>query len=402
MTASEIKEGSAVVRVTAQYRERFGVPALVSRAPGRVNLIGEHTDYNDGFVMPGAIGAYTWVAAGTRADRVLTAFSSLYEEEIALSLDDLEGPPRKHWSDFIRGVAATVQSAGHKLTGANLAIHGEVPLGAGLSSSASLEVVVALALTQLAGVAVPRFELAKLCQKAEHDYVGTRCGIMDQFAVCFGVTGNALMLDCRSFEYKLLPLPQDVRLVVCNSMVRHDLASGEYNLRRCDCETGVKLLQARLPAIGALRDVTMEDLERHEQVLPRAVYRRCRHVVAENRRVLQACGALEAEDAEQFGRLMRESHASLRDDYGVSCRELDLLVDLASSFDGVFGARMMGGGFGGCTINLLRAECATAFQTDISEAYFNKTGIAPEVSVCELAQGAESWEVTENNLETTL
>jgi galactokinase len=402
MTASEIKQESAVARVTAQYREKFGVPALVSRAPGRVNLIGEHTDYNDGFVMPGAIGAYTWVAAGLRTDRVLKIFSSRYGDETVLSLDDLEGPPRKHWSDFIRGVAATLQSAGHKLAGGNLVVHGEVPPGAGLSSSASLEVAVALALAQLAGVTVPRLELARLCQKAEHEYVGTRCGLMDQFAVSFGVAGNALMLDCRSLEYKLLPLPQDVRLVVCNSMVRHDLASGEYNLRRRDCETGLKLLQARLPAIRALRDVTMENLERHQQVLPQTVYRRCRHVVAENRRVLQACSALESEDAEQFGRLMYESHASLRDDYEVSCRELDLLVELASSFDGLFGARMMGGGFGGSTINLVRAECAAAFESHISQAYFDKTGIAPEVSECELAQGAECWEIKGNNLETTL
>lgn len=402
MAASEIKDGSAVARVTAHYRERFGVPALVSRAPGRVNLIGEHTDYNDGFVMPGAIAAYTWVAAGPRPDRVLQAFSSRYGEETALSLDALDGPPRKHWSDFIRGVAATLQSAGHKLAGANLVIHGEVPPGAGLSSSASLEVAVALALTQLGGVMVPRLELARLCQKAEHGYVGTRCGFMDQFAVSFGVAGNALMLDCRSLEYKLLPVPQDVRLVVCNSMVRHDLASGEYNLRRRDCETGLKLLKALLPAIRALRDVTMEDLERHRQVLPQTVYRRCRHVVAENRRVLKASGALAAEDAEQFGRLMRESHASLRDDYEVSCRELDLLAELALSSDGVFGARMMGGGFGGCTINLVRAECAGAFQSSISQAYFDKTGIAPEVSVCKLAQGAESWKIKGNNLETTL
>ncbi len=378
------------------------MPELVSRAPGRVNLIGEHTDYNDGFVMPGAIGAYTWVAAGTRADRVLRAFSSRYEEETVLSLDDLGGPPRKHWSDFIRGVAATLQSAGYKLAGANLVIQGEVSPGAGLSSSASLEVAVALALTQLAVVPVPRLELARLCQKAEHGYVGTRCGLMDQFAVCFGVAGNALMLDCRSLEYKLLPVPQDFRLVVCNSMVRHDLASGEYNLRRRDCETGLKLLKAHLPAICALRDITMEDLERHQRVFPETVYRRCRHVVAENRRVLKACDALEAGDAEQFGRLMHESHASLRDDYEVSCRELDLLVELAPSFDGVFGARMMGGGFGGCTINLVRTDCAAAFQNGLSQEYFDKTGIAPEVSVCELAQGAESWKVKGNNLETTL
>ena len=284
-----------------------------------------------------------------------------------------------------------LQSAGHRLSGANLVIHGEVPLGAGLSSSASLEVATGLALTVTSGIAVPRLELAKLCQAAEHEYVGTRCGIMDQFVASFGVSGNALMLDCRSLEYRLIPVPPDLRLVVCNSMVRHELASGEYNRRRADCETGVKLLAEHIPGIRALRDVGSADLEKYKQVLPETIYRRCRHVVSENQRVLDAAKALQSGDPDEFGRLMYASHASLRDDYEVSCKELDLLVELAASSEGVYGGRMTGGGFGGCTVNLVRGEYAAEFETQIARTYQQATGIAPDIYVCEPAQGAEAW-----------
>lgn len=391
MISNGLSHESSAELLVSRFRAMFGGDARVFRAPGRVNLIGEHTDYNDGFVMPATIGFSTWVAAGKRGDRTLKAYSDRYDDSITLSLDELTGPPRKHWSDFIRGVAATLQDAGNKLEGANLVIHGEVPIGAGLSSSASLEVATALALTRVSGIDLPCLKLAKLCQRAEHEYVGTRCGIMDQFAVSFGSAGHALMLDCRSLEYELLPIPPDLRLVVCNSMVRHELASGEYNLRRADCETGVKLLQAHLPGIRALRDVEIEDLERLEQELPEQVYRRCRHVVTENRRVLAASKALKSQDPDHFGHLMYRSHASLRDDYAVSCKELDLLVDLASSRPGVFGARMTGGGFGGCTVNLVRADCAASFQTYIAQVYQEATHIAPAVYICEPAQGAEAW-----------
>ena len=366
-------------------------PRWIVAAPGRVNVIGEHTDYNDGFVMPAAIEFYTWVAAAERKDRALEAYSDRFDEKISLSLDTLAGPPRRHWSDFIRGVAAVLQNAGYKLPGANLVIHGEVPLGAGLSSSASLEVATALSLSSLAGADVPPLELVKLCQKAEHEYVGTHCGIMDQFIAVFGAAGHALMLDCRSLEYQLLPIPHDLRLVVCNSMVRHELAFGEYNRRRADCEEGVKLLQPHLPGIRALRDVGVADLEAFKQVLPTTVYRRCRHVVTENQRVLAAAKALQSGDADRFGHLMYRSHASLRDDYQVSCRELDLLVDLASSSPGVYGARMTGGGFGGCTVNLIRADAAASFKEHIAQAYGEATDIVPEIYICEPAQGAQAW-----------
>jgi galactokinase len=377
------------------FQRIFGSPAQISRAPGRVNLIGEHTDYNDGFVMPAAIGFYTWIAAGKRHDRVLEVYSDHFNEKITLSLDALAGPPRRHWSDFVRGVAAMLQQAGYKLSGANLVIHGEVPLGAGLSSSASLEVATALALTLPSNIAVPKLELVKLCQTAEHKFAGTLCGIMDQFVVTFGAAGSALMLDCRSLESQLLAVPRDLRLVVCNSMVRHELASGEYNRRRADCEIGVKLMAQFLPGIQALRDLQPADLEKHKDALPARIYRRCRHVVTENERVLAAAEALLAADAKQFGELMYQSHASLRDDYEVSCKELDVLVDLASSRAGVYGARMTGGGFGGCTVNLVRAGDALPFKTYIVPAYQQATGITPEIYICDLAQGAEAWPLGE-------
>jgi galactokinase len=386
-----ISPESVANALTARFEEIFGASPRIFRAPGRVNVIGEHTDYNDGFVMPAAIEFYTWVAAAKRKDRVLEAYSDHYDERISLSLNELAGPPRKHWSDFIRGVAAVLQNAGYTLAGVNLVIHGEVPLGAGLSSSASLEVATALAFAELSRVHVPRLELAKLCQKAEHEYVGTLCGIMDQFVAVFGTAGHALMLDCRSLEYQLLAIPQDLRLVVCNSMVRHELASGEYNLRRADCEDGVKLLQPHLPGIRALRDVRVADLETWKEVLPARVYRRCRHIVTENQRVLKAARALRGGDTGVFGDLMYQSHASLRDDFEVSCKELDLLVDIASSSPGVYGARMTGGGFGGCTVNLVRADASTSFQEHLAQAYRGATAIIPEIYVCEPAQGAQAW-----------
>jgi len=393
MTSSLSTPEATVERLIGLHQKVFSTDALVFRAPGRVNLIGEHTDYNDGFVMPMAIGFYTWVTAAQRDEQMIEAYSEHFNEKISFPFDQLSGPPRKHWSDFVRGVAATLRDAGHALTGANLVIHGEVPLGAGLSSSASLEVALALALTALSGIEVPRLELVKLCQAAEHKYVGTRCGIMDQFVAAFGASGHALMLDCRSLEYQLLPIPQNFRVVVCNSMVRHELASGEYNRRRAECEAGVKILQSSVPNIRALRDVTLADLEKEKPAMPDTVYRRCRHVVTEDQRVLDAANALQTQDVHRFGQLMYQSHASLRDDYEVSCAELDLLVDLASSMPGVHGARMMGGGFGGCTVNLVQSNWAAAFQTDMRKLYAEKTGTVPDLYLCEPAQGAEAWPV---------
>jgi len=379
---------SIVEWLAGRFQRLYGQRPRIFRAPGRVNLIGEHTDYNDGFVMPAAIDSYTWVAAARRDDRRLWVYSIHFDENVELSPDALEGPPRKHWSDYIRGVAAVMQAAGHSLMGANLMIYGQVPLGSGLSSSASLEVATALALLSVSGCELPLLEVVRLCRRAEHQYVGTRCGLMDQFIAAFGRAGNALLLDCRSLDFILLPIPAHSRLVICNTMVRHNLAAGEYNRRRADCETGVSVLRKCLPHVLALRDVTLSELEEHGKELSDVVYRRCRHVIGENQRVLAAADALKSGNLNRFGEAMYESHASLREDYEVTCRELDLLVEFASACDGVYGARMTGGGFGGCTVNLVRSDAVEFFQRHIVQAYEKETGIPPEVYVCSAAQGA--------------
>jgi galactokinase len=383
---------STAETLSTRFEQTYGTHPSIFRAPGRVNLIGEHTDYNDGFVMPAAIGFYTWVAMSPRSDRTIHVRSEEFNEALELSLQELAGPPRHHWSDFVRGVAAVLQSQRHEPSGADLIIEGQVPMGAGLSSSASLEVATALALLGEARSEISQFELAKICQRAEHEYVGTRCGIMDQFIAVFGQEGHALMLDCRTLESEALEIPDDVRLVICNSMVKHDLAAaGEYNRRRADCETGVGILRKSLPPVRALRDVTLTDLESHRSELPEVVYRRCRHVISENQRVLDAASALRSRDLDEFGRLMRESHQSMRDDYEISVNELDLLVEIASACEGVYGSRMTGGGFGGCTISLVQAQSVEAFQRTIKHKYKDATGISAPVYVCSAAQGAGEW-----------
>ena len=268
-------------------------------------------------------------------------------------------------------------------------MRGEVPIGSGLSSSAAIEVATGFALLDVCGVSIDRLELARLCQRAENEFVGTRCGLMDQFISCFGAADHALMLDCRLLDYKLLALPTHVKLVICNTMVKHGLAGSEYNARRAECEEGVRLLAKEIPHVRSLRDVAMEDLEQFGGDLPDVVRRRCRHVVSENVRVIAAAAALESEALSTFGQLMRESHCSLRDDYEVSCEELNLMVDLANKADGVFGARMTGGGFGGCTVNLVQADSVEAFKEVVAKGYAEATGREPEIYVCSAAQGAE-------------
>ena len=374
--------------LSKRFQQLHGTRPKIFRAPGRVNLIGEHTDYNDGYVMPIAIELYTWVAAGRRDDRILRVQSLHFGETMELPLDELAGSPRQHWSDYIRGVAAVLGAGGRKLSGANLVIHGQLPLGGGLSSSASLEISTALALMWASNFELPPLEMVRACQRAEHEYAGTRCGMMDQFVTTFARLQHALMLDCRSLEYRLLPIPLDARVVVANSMVRHELAVGEYNRRRADCEAGVSILRRHLPSVRALRDVTPADLESHKGDLPDPVYRRCRHVISENQRVLAAAEALQVGDLDRVGQFMYESHRSLRSDYEVSSTELDVLVELASACQGVYGARLTGGGFGGCTVNLVRSEAVERLQARIAEGYARATGIIPALYVCSAAEGA--------------
>ena len=356
------------------------------RAPGRVNLIGEHTDYNDGFVLPVAIDFFTWAATQVRHDLRLNISSLEFPNTVSLVLDgNLQ--PRRDWSDYVVGVLAELLKSSNQDNGADYLVHGEVPIGAGLSSSAALEVATGFAMLSSQQRPIDRTELALLCQRAENQFVGMRCGIMDQFISCHGKAGHALMLDCRSLEFELLPMPSHALVVICNTMVKHSLAAGEYNARREDCETGVRLLSQWLLGVKALRDVSVEQFAHYSDLLPQVIAQRCRHVITENERVQRAAAALKRGTLDEFGQLMAQSHRSLRDDYAVSCPELDIMVELASRQSGVFGSRMTGGGFGGCTVNMVEADAAEAFVDNVRAGYARVTGITPEIYTCTAADG---------------
>src|SRR5713101_4095496 len=371
------------------FAESFGGRPRLFRAPGRVNLIGEHTDYTGGLVMPAAIHFSTWVAAGRREDRTIRAVSEGFSGALEFSLD-LTPKRQGNWTDYVAGVAATLEAAGYRLRGANLLIHGEVPVGSGLSSSAAIEVATALALLKNSDLFMEPMQLALLCQRAENEFVGARCGIMDQFTSCYGRAGHALLLDCRSLEFRLVALPPKVQLVICNTMVRHELAISEYNARRAQCEEGVRKLGQVLPGIRALRDVTLAQLEEHRSRLNGTIYKRCRHIVTENDRVCQAASAFQTGEIGELRRLMADSQRTLRYDFEVSCRELDIMVEITSRQRGIYGARMTGGGFGGCTINLVDAAESLEFQGRVAAEYESTTGLRPDIYVCEASQGAEA------------
>jgi galactokinase len=374
--------------IAEQFRARFGANPRVYRAPGRVNLIGEHTDYNEGYVMPVALGFYCWVAISPRDDQKLVISSDVFSDTAEVELDSPEIHPRKTWSDYPVGVALELKRAGVPLRGANLLIHGEVPMGAGLSSSAAIEVATAFALAEQSGHSPDRVQLALLCQKAENEFVGARCGIMDQFISLHGRKNHALLLDCRVLDFELVAIPEWVRLVICNTMVKHEHASSGYNQRRTECEEAVQRLAKVLPGIRSLRDVTLDQLELYRGTLSEVLYKRALHVITENARVLDAAEALRAEDLERFGKRMAESHRSLRDLYEVSCAELDLMVEQANRQEGVYGARMTGGGFGGSTINLVKSRLADPFAENVARGYEKETGIVPQIHICAPAEGA--------------
>ncbi|HWS89035.1 MAG TPA: galactokinase [Pyrinomonadaceae bacterium] len=371
------------------FRERYGRGARIFRAPGRVNLIGEHTDYNGGFVLPMAIERETVVAAAAREDRTVRAYSVGLEEELSFDLDRPNPPRRGVWLDYVEGVARALEEKGLKLSGADLLIDSDVPAGAGLSSSAALEISVGLALTRVSGQEVDGVTLALAGQRAEHTYVGAQVGIMDQFISALGREGHALLIDCRSLETEAVPLDTSgAAFVIADTRVKHELSSSEYNVRRAECARGVELLRERLPGVTQLRDVSVADFRRHADVLPDPIVRRCRHVVTENERTLAAARALRGGDLAGMGRLMYESHYSLRDEYEVSSPELDLLVEIARALHGVLGARMTGGGFGGSTVSLVRREALEDFERALSDAYERETGRRPAVLVSEAGAGA--------------
>lgn len=375
-------------QLIARFKAEFGTEPKIFRAPGRVNLIGEHTDYNDGFVLPSAIGFYTHVAVAPRTDRKLvlrsTGFELMYEVNLASGVPD----KRNTWCDYILGVAVELAGLGVEVPGANLLVHGEVPIGSGLSSSAALEVASALALLGLAGKQLSMKEVARLCQRSENNFVGARVGIMDQFVSCHGKRDCAVLLDCRSLDFELAPVPSSVKFVICNTMVKHELSAGEYNVRRAQCEQGVRILAKTNPAIRALRDASVEQLKAKCSEMPEVVYRRCLHVVEENRRVAETVKHLRSGNLKAVGALMAESHASLRDLYEVSCPELDAMVEAAQGLPGFIGGRMTGGGFGGCTINLVENKHAEDFKSLIATRYRQKTGIRPDIYICSAVDGA--------------
>jgi galactokinase len=384
-------------KLAALHFASYSVPAQLFAAPGRVNLIGEHTDYCDGFVMPAAIDFSTIVAISHRTDGRVLAHSVNYDERIDKSISELldEGFATRHagrkvhWSDYPAGVLWALREHGVPVdNGFSLTIVGDVPLGAGLSSSASVEVATAFAVLGATSFDMPLQKIALLCQRAENAFVGANVGIMDQFVSCCGALDHTVMIDCRSLEYTLAPIPSDVRIVICNSMVKHSVAGGEYNTRRAEMEAGLRILQKHRPEIKALRDATVQDLTLWGSEMAPESLRRCRHVVTEDDRVLAAVEAFRASDLTRFGELMRQAQASFRDDFEASCPEIDTLVSLANQQPGCFGARLTGGGFGGCTVNLVAAGHAAAFVEAMRAGYLAATGITAEIYTSRASAGA--------------
>ncbi len=362
------------------FAELYGSEPRLFSAPGRVNLIGEHTDYNDGFVLPMAANLRTYVAAAPRDDDTISIYSCNLQDKADFSLQASESRTRG-WLNYVYGVSQELRNDGHDLLGANVAIASDVPRGAGLSSSAALEISFGFALLKLSYRDFDPLTLALAAQRAEHNFVGTRSGLMDQLTSVFARVNEALLIDCRSLGMTAIPmLVSDVAVIVCDSKIKHELATSAYNQRRAECEQAVELLKQKKPALQALRDLSLADLHLIED-LPEPLRRRSRHVITENDRTLHGAEALGSGDSRLLGELMRQSHHSLREDYEVSCRELDLLVELGSAQDDVLGSRMMGGGFGGCTVNLVRREGIEKFCNEVVMNYQQAVGLQAEVYV---------------------
>jgi galactokinase len=374
------------------HSKRFGGDPKAFLAPGRVNLIGEHTDYAGGFVMPAAIDFGTLAAISPRSDGRVEIWSENFSESVGYAAGEFPQTRKEHWSDYPLGVIWTLRQAGIEVPAFSLTLHGDVPLGAGLSSSASIEVATALAALSLTGAALDRGELALLCQKAENAYVGSSCGIMDQFIACNGAADHALLLDCRSLEFRLAPIPAHLKLVIANTMVKHSVAGGEYGTRRAEVEEGTAILRKHRGEIELLRDATPEDLEKWGDEMPDNVLRRCRHIITENLRTVAAADALQEGNLQRLGNLMAAAHVSYRDDFEASCDEADAMVEAAQRLPGLVGARLTGGGFGGCTVNLVEADLAEEFAARLHEEYRLATGIDAEIYRCRASAAAHAVE----------
>ena len=370
------------------HRRRFGMEGRIFAAPARVNLIGEHTDYTGGFVMPMAIDFQTVAVVSARGDGRAVFYSANYDEEASYEIASLTRTPEGRWSDYPAGVLWSLREEGVAVGGFNMSLVGDVPLGAGLSSSASVEVATAMALLGLARVELQLEKVATLCRRAENEYVGAKSGIMDQFASAGCVANRAMLLDCRSLGYEQLPLPDQVRVVICNSMVKHAVATGEYGDRSSEVLAGQAILLRERRGVELLRDATLEDLEACRSLMTEASFKRCRHIITENLRVMEARETLLHGDVARFGALMVEAHVSVRDDFAASCEEVDELVKIAMEQAECFGARITGGGFGGCSVNVVRAEATEEFVATVKREYAAKTGIEADCFVSMPADGA--------------
>jgi galactokinase len=367
---------------------RFHAEPAIFVAPGRVNLIGEHTDYAEGFVMPVAIDFATLAGISPRTDGKIVIYSENYGEEKTFDAAALPAKAGKHWSDYPIGVVAILTGEGHKIPGFSLSLWGDIPLGSGLSSSAALEVATMLAVTSLIGVSYPGPVLARLCQRVENEFVGANCGIMDQFISANGKENHALLLDCRDLSFKLAPIPPDVALVIANTMVKHSIVGGDYKTRRAESEAACAIINGHRGHVPFLRDATLEDLEKWGHEMEPKSLLRAKHVISEDLRTVAAEKALEKGDLAEVGRLMAEAHTSYSKDFEGSCDEADLMVELANELPGLIGARLTGGGFGGCTINLVKQSEAKAFAAELGKRYAAKTGIEPQIHICHASGGA--------------
>ena len=359
--------------IEAAFQKKFGTTCLIVRSPGRVNLIGEHTDYNDGFVLPAAIDKAAYVAIAKRTDNKVVMYATAFNQDFEISLKEIK-TTTLGWPNYILGVIDQIQKTGVELGGCNLLIDGDIPIGAGLSSSAALECATLFAFNELFGLQFTRIQMAFMAQKAEHDFAGVHCGLMDMFASLFGKKDHVIKLDCRSLEYEYVPLDiKGYKILLLNTNVKHQLSSSEYNTRRIQCEQGITWIQQQEPTVNSLRDATIEMLEKY--VLPKdiLIYNRCKYVVEENIRLISACPDLENGNIEALGKKMFATHEGLKSLYEVSCPELDFLVDQVKGHPAVLGARMMGGGFGGCTINIVKEEAIESLVAMLEPLYEKHT-----------------------------
>jgi len=376
-------------RIFDRFKKEFKEEPVLFKSPGRVNLIGEHTDYNEGFVLPAATDKAIILALAARGDDACHLVSSDLGQDFICDIRSF-APSSLSWPNYLLGVIDQFLKSGLKLRGFNCVFGGNVPIGAGMSSSAAIEAGLAFALNTVFDLRLSSLSLVKLAQKAENEFVGVRCGIMDQFINIHGREKKVLKLDCRSLEYEYFPFEREnLRIVVCDTLVRRELASSEYNVRRGQCEEGVRMLSRYAPGIKSLRDVTSDLLRSHRGELDPVIYRRCDYVLRENERVGLACSDLKAGDIASFGRRMYESHAGLRDDYQVSCAELDALVEAASQVRGVYGSRMMGAGFGGCTISLVEESRIQEFGEQVSRSYERAFQKTPRIHVIRVESGTQ-------------